>query len=328
MVHPVLQRVLHRIAVCGAALALTPLSAQAAFPERPITIVVPSAAGGTPDTLMRFLALKAQERYKQTFVVENRPGASGIPGINAVYRANPDGYTLGYANNVTLAINRTAFKELPYDPQALVPVAYVMKVANVLAVNPSLPVKTLDEFLAYARENPGKVTFASPGQGTSGHLTGELLASSSGVKLLHVPYRGSPQATNDVMAGMVDALFDNTTSISPHIRSGKLRALAVTSLKRSPGFPDLPTVAESKLPGFEGVAWGGLVAPPGTPPEIVQTLTKMFNDLLEDPAIRDQLLKMGMDEVIGGPPQAMADYAVKETAKWGKVIKEAGVDVQ
>ena len=328
MAQPLLQRVLRRVALCGVAFILAPVSAQAAFPERPITIVVPSAAGGTPDTLIRFLAQKAQERYQQSFVVDNRPGGSGIPGISAVYRAKPDGYTVGYANNVTLAINRSAFKELPYDPQALVPVAYVLKVANVLAVNPSLPVKTLDEFLAYAKNNPGKVTFASPGAGTSGHLTGELLASSSGVELLHVPYRGSPQATTDVIAGTVDALFDNTTSISPHIRSGKLRALAVTSLERSPNFPDLPTVAENKLPGFEGVAWGGIVAPPGTAPEVVQVLTKMFNDLLEDPAIRDQLLKMGMDEVMGGPPQAMADYAEKETAKWGKVIKDAGIDVK
>jgi Uncharacterized protein conserved in bacteria len=323
-----LQRVLRLASAAGMFFSLAAFSAHAEFPERPITLIVPSAAGGTPDTLMRFLAQKAQERHNHTFVVENRPGGSGIPGITAVYRAAPDGYTIGYANNVTLAINRTAFKELPYDPQTLVPVAFVMKVANVLAVNPSLPIKTFDDFIAYAKDNPGKVTFASPGQGTSGHLTGELLAATSGIKLLHIPYRGSPQATTDVIAGTVDALFDNTTSISPHIRAGKLRALAVTSLQRSPSFPDLPTVAESRLPGFEGVAWGGLVAPPGTPKDVADKLTAMFNGLLDDPEIRQQLIKLGTDEVIGGPPQAMMDYAAKETEKWGKVIKESGVQFQ
>lgn len=323
-----LQRVLRLASAAGMFFSLAAFSAHAEFPERPITLIVPSAAGGTPDTLMRFLAQKAQERHNHTFVVENRPGGSGIPGITAVYRAAPDGYTIGYANNVTLAINRTAFKELPYDPQTLVPVAFVMKVANVLAVNPSLPIKTFDDFIAYAKDNPGKVTFASPGQGTSGHLTGELLAATSGIKLLHIPYRGSPQATTDVIAGTVDALFDNTTSISPHIRAGKLRALAVTSLQRSPSFPDLPTVAESRLPGFEGVAWGGLVAPPGTPKDVADKLTAMFNGLLDDPEIRQQLIKLGTDEVIGGPPQAMMDYAAKETEKWGSVIKESGVQFQ
>jgi len=153
-----LQRVLRLASAAGMFFSLAAFSAHAEFPERPITLIVPSAAGGTPDTLMRFLAQKAQERHNHTFVVENRPGGSGIPGITAVYRAAPDGYTIGYANNVTLAINRTAFKELPYDPQTLVPVAFVMKVANVLAVNPSLPIKTFDDFIAYAKDNPGKVT--------------------------------------------------------------------------------------------------------------------------------------------------------------------------
>lgn len=324
-------RLAHFVRATACALLATlafAVPAHAAFPERPITLVVPSAPGGTPDQLMRFLALKTQERFGANIVVENRPGASGIPGINAVYRARPDGYTIGYANNVTLAINRSAFKELPYDPTKLVPIAFVMKIANILAVDPKLPVKTLDEFLAYAKDNPGKVTFASPGQGTSGHLTGELLADTAQVQLLHVPYRGSPQATTDVIGGLVNAIFDNTTSISPHIRSGALRPLAVTSLKRSPSFSDLPTVAETKLPGFEGVAWGGIVTTPGTPPDVVAKLVEMFGAVLEDPAVTKELVRMGVDEVMHGDPASLMEYAEKETVKWAEVIKNADIPKQ
>ena len=323
-----LPRFLRATACALLASAALAAPALAAFPDRAITLVVPSAPGGTPDQLMRFLAQKTQERFGTNIVVENRPGASGIPGITAVYRARPDGYTIGYANNVTLAINRSAFNELPYDPTRFVPVAFVMKIANILAVNPKLPVNTLDEFLAYARENPGKVTFASPGQGTSGHLTGELLADSAKVEMLHVPYRGSPQATTDVIGGLVDAIFDNTTSISPHIRSGALRPLAVTSLERSPSFPDLPTVAQTKLPGFEGVAWGGIVTTPGTPPEVVAKLVEMFDAVLDDPAVNKELIRMGVDEVTHGDPASLMEYAEKETVKWAEVIKNANIPKQ
>ena len=323
-------RLKHAVAaLCAAAAALlAPASHGQDFPSRPLRLVVPSAPGGSPDTVMRLLAQEAARRLGQPVVVENKPGSSGIAGILEVYRAAPDGYTLGYANNVTLAINRSTFAKLPYDPRELKPVVFVLKVANILAVNPEMPVRSLAEFVDYARRHPDEVTYASPGQGTSGHLTGELLAQSSGLKMVHVPYRGSPAATTDVIGGRVDAIFDNTISITPHIRSGKLRPLAITSLRRSPQFPDLPTVAESALPGFEGVAWGGIVAPPGTPDALIDRLNRCFNEALADPAVRSRLMAIGNDEIVGGPPQALFDYAERETAKWAGVVRAARLPVQ
>ncbi|KOF53622.1 MFS transporter [Achromobacter sp. DMS1] len=323
-------RLKHAVAaLCAAAAALlAPASHGQDFPSRPLRLVVPSAPGGSPDTVMRLLAQEAARRLGQPVVVENKPGSSGIAGILEVYRAAPDGYTLGYANNVTLAINRSTFAKLPYDPRELKPVVFVLKVANILAVNPEMPVRSLAEFVDYARRHPDEVTYASPGQGTSGHLTGELLAQSSGLKMVHVPYRGSPAATTDVIGGQVDAIFDNTISITPHIRSGKLRPLAITSLRRSPQFPDLPTVAESALPGFEGVAWGGIVAPPGTPDTLIDRLNRCFNEALADPAVRSRLMAIGNDEIVGGPPQALFDYAERETAKWAGVVRAARLPVQ
>jgi len=323
-------RLKHAVAaLCAAAAALlAPASHGQDFPSRPLRLVVPSAPGGSPDTVMRLLAQEAARRLGQPVVVENKPGSSGIAGILEVYRAAPDGYTLGYANNVTLAINRSTFAKLPYDPRELKPVVFVLKVANILAVNPEMPVRSLAEFVDYARRHPDEVTYASPGQGTSGHLTGELLAQSSGLKMVHVPYRGSPAATTDVIGGQVDAIFDNTISITPHIRSGKLRPLAITSLRRSPQFPDLPTVAESALPGFEGVAWGGIVAPPGTLDALIDRLNRCFNEALADPAVRSRLMAIGNDEIVGGPPQALFDYAERETAKWAGVVRAARLPVQ
>jgi tripartite-type tricarboxylate transporter receptor subunit TctC len=327
MLHRVLKRGVVLLSA-GAACLLAQASHAQEYPSRPIRLVVPSAAGGSPDTVMRLVAQEAGKRLGQTLVVENKPGSSGIAGMLDVYRAAPDGYTLGYANNVTLAINRSTFSQLPYDPQKLTPVIFVLKVANVLAVNPDVPVKTLPEFVEYVRQHPDKVTFASPGQGTSGHLTGEMLAQASKLRMIHVPYRGSPAATTDVIGGQVDAIFDNTISITPYIRSGKLRALASTGLARSPQFPDLPTVAEGVLPGFEGVAWGGIVAPPGTPAAIVDRLNRCLNEVLADPAVRDRLVALGNDEIVGGAPQALADYAEKETVKWAAVVRAAKLPVQ
>ncbi|MBV7482340.1 tripartite tricarboxylate transporter substrate binding protein [Bordetella sp. BOR01] len=308
------------------ALLAAPAAAQD-YPQRAIKVVVPSAAGGSPDIIIRLLAQVAGQDLGQTLVVENKPGSSGIAGITEVYRAQPDGYTVGYANNVTLAINRSTFKELPYDPDRLAPVALLIKVANILAVNPQSPAQSIGQFADYVKQRPDQVTYASPGQGTSGHLSGELLAQTAGLRMMHVPYRGSPAATTDVIGGTVDALIDNTASISAHIRSGKLRPLAITSLQRSPLFPDLPTIAETLQPGFESVAWGGLVAPPGTPAEIVQKLNAAFNKALQEPATRQRLQDMGI-EIVGGTPQALSDYAAQETRKWAEVVKQAKLPVQ
>lgn len=314
-------------ALLCAVLAAPAAAAAQDYPQRAIKVVVPSAAGGSPDIIIRLLAQEVGQELGQTLVVENKPGSSGIAGISEVYRARPDGYTIGYANNVTLAINRSTFKELPYDPDRLAPIALLVKVANVLAVNPQVPARTAREFADYVKQHPDQVTYASPGQGTSGHLSGELLAQTAGLRMMHVPYRGSPAATTDVIGGTVQVLIDNTPSIGPHLQSGKLRPLAITSLQRSPLFPDVPTVAETLQPGFESVAWGGLVAPPGTPADVVQKLNAALNKALQAPAIRERLQEMGV-EIVGGSPQALADYAAQEARKWAEVVKQAKLPVQ
>ncbi|SCU76047.1 conserved exported hypothetical protein [Cupriavidus necator] len=297
------------------------------YPSRPIRLVVPSAAGGSPDVLMRALGAEVGKSLGQSFVIDNKPGASGVIGISELERAAPDGYTLGYANNVTLSINKSTFRKLPYRPDAFVPVVLLFKVPNVIAVKPEMPVKTFAELVAYVKANPDKVTYASPGQGTSGHLTGQLLADKAGLAWTHVGYKGSPQAATDVMGGQVNVLIDNMPTILPLIKAGKLKPLAVTSLARSPLLPALPTIAESGVPGFEGVAWGGLVAPQGTPAEVVGKLNGAFNRALADPAIKDKFAALGA-ETVGGTPQALAGYAARETDKWAAVVRQAGITPQ
>ncbi|WP_371748037.1 Bug family tripartite tricarboxylate transporter substrate binding protein [Cupriavidus sp. AcVe19-6a] len=260
-------------------------------------------------------------------MIDNKPGASGVIGISELERAAPDGYTLGYANNVTLSINKSTFRKLPYRPDAFAPVVLLFKVPNVIAVNRDMPVKTFAELVAYIKANPDKVTYASPGQGTSGHLTGQLLADKAGLAWMHVGYKGSPQAATDVMAGQVNVLIDNMPTILPLIQAGKLKPLAVTSLARSPLLPALPTIAESGVPGFEGVAWGGLVAPQGTPAEVVGKLNGAFNRALANPAIKEKFASMGA-EIVGGTPQALSGYAVLETGKWAAVVRQAGITPQ
>lgn len=297
------------------------------YPTKPIRMVVPSAAGGSPDVLMRALTAEVAKTLGQSFVIDNKPGASGIIGIAEIQRAAPDGYTLGYANNVTLSINKSTFRSLPYRPDSFVPVVLLFKVPNVVAVNNALPVKTFSELLQYVNARPDKVTFASPGQGTSGHLTGQLIGDKAKLSWLHVGYKGSPQAATDVMAGQVDVLIDNMPTILPLIKTGKLRPLAVTSLTRSPLLPELPTIAESGLPDFEGVAWGGLVAPAGTPQAVVARLNAAFNQVLGDAALKSKFVALGA-QVVGGSPQALSSFAAQETTKWAQVVKQAGIQPQ
>lgn len=313
--------------LCCAAAPLASAWSADAYPSKPIRLVVPSAAGGSPDVLMRALTAEVAKTLGQAFVIDNKPGASGIIGISEIERAAPDGYTLGYANNVTLAINKSTFKTLSYRPDNFVPVVLLFKVPNVIAVNNDLPVKTFAELVRYVNAHPGKVTFASPGQGTSGHLTGQLLADRARLNWMHVGYKGSPQAATDVMGGQVNVLIDNMPTILPLIKAGKLRALAVTSLNRSPMLPELPTIAESGVPGFEGVAWGGLVAPGGTSAQSVARLNAAFNQSLADPALKAKFAALGA-EPIGGAPQALSGFAARETVKWAEVVKQAGIEPQ
>jgi tripartite-type tricarboxylate transporter receptor subunit TctC len=237
----------------------------AGYPSKPIRLVVPSAAGGSPDLICRLLAPELALLLGQPVVVDNKPGAGGAIGMNDIFRATPDGYTLGYGNVVTLSINRSLYTKLSYDPDALTGIAQLGTVQNALVVRNELPVRTLKELIAYAKSRPGKLTMGSAGNGTTGHLGGEMFKSMTGTFITHVPYRGSAQAIQDLVGGQIDLMFDNLSSISSHIKSGRVRALAVSGAKRSALFPQLPTVQEEGVNGYETTAWGGIVGPKGLP---------------------------------------------------------------
>lgn len=315
------------IALATSSLMLTTkvLAADAAL--KPVRLIVPSAAGGTPDTLLRAITAEITKANGRVFVIENKPGAGGNIGMSDLMHAPADGSSMAYVNNVTLAINRSTFKKLPYDPDKLTPAALLFKVANVIAINPALPIKSYAELLAYAKANPNKLTYASPGHGTSGHLAGELLSQIAQVSLQHVPYKGSPQAVTDVLGGQVDIMIDNTPTVLPYVRQGKLRALAATSLTRVSQLPDVPTVAESGQPGFEAVAWGGIAFPPATPVALAQGYNDAFNKALTTPAVRDRFRDLGVDIFISKPAD-LTDYARKETTKWAAAVKQARIEPQ
>ncbi len=258
-----------RRAVLGAALATASLprfARAAAWPDHPIRLVVPSAAGGSPDAICRIVATELGKSLGEPLVVDNKPGASGNIAMVDVAHATPDGYTLGYANVGTLSINKALFPKLPYDPDTqFTPVALLGFVQNALVVRNDLGVKDVKGLIALAKSKPGALSMGSSGSGTTGHLSGELFKSMTGTAIVHIPYRGSPQAIQDLMGGQVDLMFDNLSSITPHIKSGRLKALAVTGAKRSPLFPDLPTMAEAGVPGYDVVAWAASSRPPARP---------------------------------------------------------------
>jgi len=313
-------------AAASATIALPSLVRAAGYPEHPIRLVVPSAPGGSPDVICRILAEALGGAMHQAVVVDNKPGASGNIGMSDISRAAPDGYTIGYGNVGTLAINKSLFSKLPYEPDALAPVSLIGFVQNALVVRKDLPATNVKELIALAKSRPGQLTMASAGNGTTGHLGGELFKSMTNTHILHVPYRGSPQGIQDLMGGQVDLMFDNLTSVAPHIKSDRVRVLGVSGATRSPLFPDVPTVAESGLPGYETVAWGGIVAPPGTPAEIVKRLNDAINATLQDPAIAKRYETLGF-EVLTGPPERLTQLAAKETPVWAKVIKRSGAKI-
>lgn len=300
--------------------------AQAEYPERPIRLIIPSAAGGSPDVVTRILALELVKQMGQQIVIDNRPGASYTIGTDMIVRANPDGYTIGYANVVSLAINKSLLPKAqqPYDPDKdLVVVGQFLSTYNMLAVTNALPVKSVKELIDYARQYPGKLTNASGGNGTTGHLGGELFKIMTSTQIVHVPYKGSPQGISDLIGGQVQLMFDNLTSISPHVRSGKVRGIGVSSAKRSPIFPDIPTIAEAGVPGYETNAWGGLVVPVGTPKSIVTKLNSEVNKALRSTALKDRYAAIEADPV-GGSPEEFTAFARQETAKWADVVKKSG----
>ncbi|MEG1767182.1 MAG: tripartite tricarboxylate transporter substrate binding protein [Comamonas sp.] len=301
-------------------------AAQAAWPDRPIKIVVPSAAGGSPDILTRIFSNELGRRLGQSVVVENRPGAGGGIGMQAVMTASPDGYTIGYGNNATLATNEFLFSKLPYDPAKLVPVIALTSTGSLLVVNKDLPIQNVQELVRYVKQHPENSFFGSGGTGTTSHLGAEMFKTMTGIGSMHIPYKGAPQAITDLMGGSVQFLFDNIASVGPAVTGGKLRAIAVTSKERSPQFPSVPTLNESGVAGFEMRAWGALVAPPGTPAEIVNRLNVEVNAILKDEKVRAQFEQLAFTP-IGGTPQDLRRLVESERVKWGEVVRKSGAKV-
>jgi tripartite-type tricarboxylate transporter receptor subunit TctC len=311
-----------------AAIALVPVSPALAvdYPTRPVRFVVGYPAGGATDILARLIGQKLSERTGQQFVVENKPGAGNNIGTESVVNAEPDGYTILLVNPANY-INATLYGKLSFNfVRDIAPVAAFHRTANVMTVNKDITAKTVAEFIAYVKANPGKVNMASSGNGTSVHLSGEMFMMLSGAKMQHVPYRGAAPAITDMLGGQVQVIFDNMPSIIQHIRSGSLRALAVTTTEKSSLLPDVPTVAET-VPGYEASALFGVGAPKKTPPEIIAKLNADVNAVLADPAVKAKLIDLGGEPLIG-PPEAFGKMIVAETEKWEKVVKAAGLKVE
>jgi tripartite-type tricarboxylate transporter receptor subunit TctC len=308
------------------ALAVAPFAhAQDDYPNRTVRIIVPFAPGGSTDVVARILADKLGTELKQSFVVENRAGAGGNIGADAVAKASPDGYTLLMGTTGVLAINKYLYKEMSFDPERdLVPVSYTSLITNILVVNPQVPAKTVSELVALARAKPGSLTFASSGAGSSTHLSAELFKSMAGVDILHVPYKGSSQAITDLMGGQVTMLFDNAPSSIPFVEQGKLRALAVTSTKRLPNLPDVPTLDEAGVKGYESLSWSGIMAPAGTPKRVIDKLNAAIEKILRDPDVKQRFASLGVDPV-GGPPEAFSRHIRAESEKWARVVKTANI---
>ncbi len=314
------------LAAAAAALAATalPAAAQGAWPAKPITIVVPFAAGGTTDILARVVGQALGRELGTSVVVDNRAGAGGNIGAAMAAKAPADGYTLFMGTVGTHAINASLYKRLPFDPvRDFAPLTRVAMVPNLLVANPNKPYKSVRELVAYARANPGKVNFASSGSGSSIHLSGELFNTLAKVEMVHVPYKGSAPAVTDLVAGQVDVMFDNMPSAIQHVRSGRLRALAVTTAKRSNDLPDVPTIAEAGVPGYEATSWFGLYAPAATPAPLLARVHAALVKVLADPEVRRKMDDQGA-EPMSETPEQFAEFMRKETAKWAQVVKASG----
>ena len=313
------------LALC--ATACLPFLARAEdYPSRPVKIIVPFPAGGTADAMPRVIADWLSRKWGEPVVIDNRAGAGGNIGAEAAYKSDPDGYTLLSAPPPPLVINQNLYPRLGFDPSEFVPIIIMGRVPNALVVNPKVQARTVSEFLAAARANPGGITVATQGAGTTSHLTSEMFQMMGNVKLQQVPYRGSAPALNDLVAGSVDAMFDNLGISLQLVQGGKLKLIAVASPVRVPSLPDVPTIAET-LPGFESAAWFAIVAPPKTPPEIVEKINRDANAALKDPEVAQRLAQLTA-EPIGGTLEATAAYFRAEVDRWYKVIKAANVKLE
>jgi tripartite-type tricarboxylate transporter receptor subunit TctC len=309
----------------AAALALCASAHAQDYPARPIRIVVPYPAGGSADLLPRIFAEKLGAKWGQAVLVENRPGAGGNIGAEFVYKAEPDGYTLFATAPGPLVVNQNLYRKLVFDPAQFVPVSVMAAIPNVLLVSPRVPAKSVDELIAYARANPGKLNYGSQGNGTTSHLTAELFKSTASVSITHIPYKGSAPGMAALLAGEIDLMFDNLGVTLPHVKSGKLRALAVCSEKRVVALPDVPAMSEI-LPGFSSVAWFGIVAPPKTPAQIAEKLSAAVAEATRQPDVARRLAAMSA-EPIGGTPAEMAALMRRDGERWKSVIESARVKV-
>ena len=317
------------IAGCaGVAFAmLSSLAAAQSWPNKPIRYIVPFAAGGTTDILARTISEKLTVALGQPVIVENKPGAGGGVGAAEVAKAPPDGYTIMGGTISTHAINATLYSSLPYDPvKDFVAITLIARVPNMLVVNNDVKAKDVAELIKLMKANPGKWNFASAGNGTSQHLSGELFKGMAGVEMQHIPYKGSPPALTDVMGGSVSMTFDNITTAWPLAKAGKLRALAVTTAKRSPVAPEVPTLAESGLPGYEVGSWQGVFAPAGVPPAIVARLNTEIVKIINMPDVQKKIIDLGA-EPVGDTAEQFGAFVKTEVVKWGDVVKKSGAKV-
>jgi tripartite-type tricarboxylate transporter receptor subunit TctC len=306
-------------------LSLNCAAQPAAYPTRPVTLVVPFPPGGGTDTGARLIAQKLTQKWGQTVVVENKSGAAGAIGADTVAKAKPDGYTLLMGNIGTQAINPVLYKKLPYDAdRAFAPITLVAELPLVMLVNPKVPAKTAKEFIALAKSQPGKFSYSTSGAGGSMHLAGEMMKSASGTFILHVPYRGGGPAISDLLAGHVELSFATVLESIGHVKSGRLRALAVTGSQRVPALPDVPTLAESALPGFNSISWIGLLAPAGTPKEIVEKIATDVRDLLAGDEVKGKLIELGAVPA-GGTPAQFGQLIANDRQRYTQIIQERGI---
>jgi len=311
-----------------AALFCTGIPYAQEYPVKPIRLVVPFAAGGNADIQARLFGQKLAEAFGQQVIVDNRPGGSGTIGTDVIVRATPDGYTIGHGNIQTLAIDRSLMPRLPYNvDRELQPVVHMYGTPNLMAVSLSLPVNSVQELIGYGKKNPDQLSYASTGNGSSIHVGMELFKLMTGTRMVHVPFKAAVIAITDLTAGRVQVMADNINSIGPHVKANRLRGLAVTSVTRVPAFSNLPTVAEAGVPGFDVVAWAGVIVPAGVPKPIVQRLNAELNKALVTPAVGDKLPELGL-VVAGGTPEQFTAHIRKETARWADVVKRSGAKIE
>jgi len=322
-----LKRLTTFLAGLAAALTISMAAPAADYPTHPVTIIVAFTPGGPSDVLARLIGRRLQDVLHQPFIIENRPGSGGNIAAEQTARAAPDGYTLLMGNNSILATNAALYKKLAYDPEKdFVPISLIGTQANILVVNPSVPANSMAELIALAKASPGQLNFASSGFGAAAHLAGELFKTEAKINIVHVPYKGAAPALQDVMAGHVHMMFATAASVIGLIKSNKVRALAVTTPKRTALLPDLPTVDELGIKGFDATTWHGLVAPTGTPRETIDTLNFATVAALKDPATQKALIDLGVD-IVGDSPKEFEAYIKAEIPKWTAVVKQSGAQI-